>query len=270
MTPEEASTHIADELAETGRGQRWQIAQIVQHLGADRALSLLAKVQEIESTGGMLVTSGKRRRTPGGVFFHLAAETAPEIARAVCQQETMRKKRQAEASAVLRASAAARTLPIASDTTSFTLNDVPVKRPEKPNEDTKQVGKFPTDGVNQSTQVKKGCSVKISIIGTPTRIIDKGEFIKLSMVSAATPPALPKGVPTPAALATQYVVCIAAKQWRQVAEAARDPEDVLIVEGWPQINAQAGNVAVFATSATTKKLQQQKRAGQLAGAGALK
>jgi hypothetical protein len=261
MTPDETASHIAGELGEAGRSQRWQIAQIVQHLGADRALELLAKTHEIEDAGGMLVTSGKRRRTPGGVFFHLAHEQAPELARVIHQREDMRKKRQAEASAVLRASAAARGLPIASATTDVKINQPAIHQPVMPVEDTNQVR-------IRTSEKGSTATVKITLIGRPTRIIDKGDYIKLSMQSAPTPPALPKGLPTPAALATTYIVCIAAKQWRQVAEAARDPEDVLIVEGWPQINAQAGNVAVFATSVSTKKLQAAKRSAQLAGAGA--
>jgi len=49
------------------------------------------------------------------------------------------------------------------------------------------------------------------------------------------------------------------KQWRRVAEAMKDPEDTLIVEGFPQLDAQTGSIAVFATNTTTRKLQQAQR-----------
>ncbi len=39
----------------------------------------------------------------------------------------------------------------------------------------------------------------------------------------------------------------------------KDPEDTLIVEGFPQLDAQTGSIAVFATNTTTRKLQQAQR-----------
>ena len=56
------------------------------------------------------------------------------------------------------------------------------------------------------------------------------------------------------------------KQWRRVAEAMKDPEDTLIVEGFPQLDAQTGSIAVFTTNTTTRKLQQAQRQTQPAQA----
>jgi molybdopterin-guanine dinucleotide biosynthesis protein len=75
-------------------------------------------------------------------------------------------------------------------------------------------------------------------------------------------PALPKGLPVPPAVTTNYVVYIAAKQWKNVAGVVKDEEDVLIVEGFPQLDAKTNSIAVFATSVTTKKLQATKRQQQ--------
>jgi molybdopterin-guanine dinucleotide biosynthesis protein len=44
--------------------------------------------------------------------------------------------------------------------------------------------------------------------------------------------------------ATRYSVYITAKQWKKVAEAIADPEDVLIVEGFPMLDAQRGILEV--------------------------
>jgi hypothetical protein len=63
---------IADELGETETQPRGQLRAIVDALGDDAAQALLAEVQQIEADGGMLLPDGSRRRTPGGVFFHLA------------------------------------------------------------------------------------------------------------------------------------------------------------------------------------------------------
>ncbi len=46
----------------------------------------------------------------------------------------------------------------------------------------------------------------------------------------------------------------------------KDPEDTLIVEGFPQLDAQTGSIAVFTTNTTTRKLQQAQRQTQPAQA----
>jgi hypothetical protein len=101
-------------------------------------------------------------------------------------------------------------------------------------------------------------TVKITIIGRPGPITSKPGHIVTVMTVTKTP-ALPGGLPAPSS-PTTYAVLIAEKQWRKVAESLRDPEDVLIVEGYPT-HAQRG-IVVHATSATTKKLQQAQRQAQ--------
>jgi hypothetical protein len=75
----------------------------------------------------------------------------------------------------------------------------------------------------------------------------------------------PKGLPVPPleqASGTSYAVYIGIKQWGKVAEAIRDPEDVLILEGWQMLDQQSGTIAVYVMSATTKKQQQALREPQ--------
>ncbi len=104
-------------------------------------------------------------------------------------------------------------------------------------------------------------AVKITVIGRPCKIIDRGTCVVTSLLATKVP-SLPKGVPTPPNAATTYTLYIASKQWRRVAEAMKDPEDTLIVEGFPQLDAQTGSIAVFATNTTSKKLQQAQRQTQ--------
>src|SRR5436189_5638827 len=66
---------IADEPQETEPGPRIRISKVVNLLGRTASLDLLRKTKEIETTGGMMITSGKRRKTPDGVWFYLARGT---------------------------------------------------------------------------------------------------------------------------------------------------------------------------------------------------
>jgi len=50
------------------------LARVLMRLGAERCQAIFADTLTMESTGGMLVHSGTRRRTAGGVFFHLVRE----------------------------------------------------------------------------------------------------------------------------------------------------------------------------------------------------
>src|SRR3712207_4038074 len=69
--PREVTRTIAQQLGETQPGPAGQIARIVRRLGPAAALALLEETKQIEAQGGMLLPDSSRRRTPGGVFFHL-------------------------------------------------------------------------------------------------------------------------------------------------------------------------------------------------------
>jgi len=62
---------IADELGETATWPRYQIHHIVWALGSKQALKLARKAKDIEAAGGMFIESKQRRRSLGGIFFHL-------------------------------------------------------------------------------------------------------------------------------------------------------------------------------------------------------
>ena len=65
---------IAAQLGETLGGPIGQIRRVVQTLGAERARALLAEALAVEERGGMVLPDGSRRRTPGGVVFHLVRQ----------------------------------------------------------------------------------------------------------------------------------------------------------------------------------------------------
>jgi len=104
-------------------------------------------------------------------------------------------------------------------------------------------------------------TVKVTVIGRPGSAVEQGQAVVLALVSAKVPD-LPKGLPEPPAGA-RYTVFVARKPWGKVAEAlAADPEDAAIIEGYAALDPRVDGIAVYATSATTKRLQAAKRAAQ--------
>ncbi len=62
---------IADQLGETEPEPCYTIRLALLLLGRVRVQALVDKALGVEATGGMATLDGQRRRTPGGVFFHL-------------------------------------------------------------------------------------------------------------------------------------------------------------------------------------------------------
>jgi PHAX RNA-binding domain-containing protein len=69
-----AAQQIASTLGESEPAPLMHIRRIVQTLGSERAVQLLAQALAVESEGGLMLLDGSRRRTPGGVFFRLVRE----------------------------------------------------------------------------------------------------------------------------------------------------------------------------------------------------
>jgi len=105
-------------------------------------------------------------------------------------------------------------------------------------------------------------TVKITVVGRPKQVRAQGDVVIVPLVSEKVP-TVPKGLPLPAP-GTAYAVLIARKQWQQVAGVAEDPADLLIVEGYPTLDARFAGITVLATSVTTRSQQAAKRAQQAA------
>jgi len=217
---------IAKRLGETHAGPMWTIHRIVQRLGQEATLAWVEQAEAIEAAGGQTLPDGKRR-TLGGVFFKLVKDALPPKERyAIFPMQSKRPP------------GVSRTQPAAADT------------PVEPQD---------IEIPNATGEVR---TVKITVIGRPGRITrDPRGFVTVAMQRTGVP-ALPKGVPAPPASPTSYTVYIALKQWQKVADALKDPEDVLIVEGYPAHDA--AGISVYATNTTTKQLQQAQRAAQQA------
>jgi hypothetical protein len=230
--PESAFATIADTLGETEHQPRAKLRNIVAAFGDEAALALLAEVQQIEADGGMMLPDGSRRRTPGGVYFHLAYHRlAPEQRQAIYGY-----KRHKDGNGT----------------------------PPPPPATWSERGAWIDEARGKA---KEANTVKITLVGTLGKTVEKQNFTLAMMTHTPRMDKLPKGIPRPdQASKTTYIVYIGSKQWRKVKDALRNPEDVAIIEGVPSWDQEYEALAVFATSITTKLTQQAKREAQKAQA----
>ena len=214
---------VAQQLNETDPAAIGQIERIVERLGAKAVQAFLRETLEIEAQGGIMLSDGSRRRTPGGAFFYLVKGRISRRDRAAIwphlAQPAGQKKQKVEPPA---------------------WGECLDLAPEA------------MKGKGEAT------TVKITLIGRPGRIVEKGGVV-LTTMQGTKPPTLPKGLPAPPAEPTTYLVYIARKQWVKVAEALQASDDRLIVEGYPVFEKRLGAMVVLTTNVTTKNLQVAKR-----------
>lgn len=222
---------IARRLGETDQQAIRQLHRTVKIMGEAVAQELLQQTFEIQSKGGMRTSDGERPRTPGGIFFKLLKDRvgSREYERIFGHRSPQR-------------SGGAKLAPVIP---AWTIADLPDVLQEL------------------AQQYGEALTVKITVIGRPSNVVQHGDIIVLGMVSEKAP-SLPKGLPVPPAQ-TKYVVLVAKKQWSKVAEAITDASDTLIIEGYPSYTPQHAGITVFTTNITTKQQQAAKREAQKQG-----
>jgi hypothetical protein len=82
MASDQTINTIAKALGEADEGPLAQIKAVVDNLGDQACLTLLAETEKIEKAGGLMRGDGSGRRSPGGVFFFLARQRLPRDIRA--------------------------------------------------------------------------------------------------------------------------------------------------------------------------------------------
>ena len=228
---------IAATLQEHDKIPLKQIRHIVHVLGLAATEAIVAEALHIEANGGMLTVDGTRRRTLGGVFFFVVrTRISPE------QRYKIFPWVRAVTVGTPAASADGTSPPTATAPPSTGWED--------------------REACIATLQSKSGkaTSVKVTLIGRPARVSEQAQFTLLTLTSTGPLPSLPKGIPVPVKVPpTTYSVFIGKKQWNQVAQALKNPEDVLIIEGVQIFDATTKTIAVFATRTTTKLLQQANR-----------
>jgi hypothetical protein len=221
-----AANDIAAQLQESHPPAILQIQRIIERIGIAAAYDFLQQTLAVEAEGGMLIENGKRRRTPGGVYFYIVrGKVTPEIRQALWPRTRSSK--------------------------SGGRNQAP--HPIFPWENRETLA--------EPALNKKGTAtnVKLTLVGRPGKVIDRNDAVIITM-TGPKPPSLPKGLPVlPDDAVTIYLVYIAKKQWNKVAPAIQNPEDKLIIEGYPFMDAKLKVIGVLTQSATTVMLQRAQR-----------
>ncbi|HSH02679.1 MAG TPA: hypothetical protein VLL52_09195 [Anaerolineae bacterium] len=223
ITPEhtQQAQAIAATLQEDNSEAIGQIARLIAHMGAEWVNELLAEILEIEKNGGIMTRNGKRRRTAGGAYLHLARQRVPRPQRRVIWPRKKQKKNK------------------------------------------KQIPPFPWEErvpfVHQALKGYKGeVTVKVTLVGRPGKIIERQQLI-ITPVTGKPPATMPNGLPEIKDKKPVYLVYIARKQWSRVETALKDPDDKIIVQGYPFYDKQFKVISVLAQSTTTVNLQRAQR-----------
>ncbi len=266
FTPNETiATAVADitaQLQETHPPAAMQIRRIVEQVGVAAAYDFLQQTLAIEAQGGMLTADKQRRRTPGGVYFYLIrGQVTPDIRRKLWPRPwTKRDKDRPPAPPETRR--------------PFGRAHVEADRPQ--NATAPKKGKAATGQplpweerlpLGQQALQAQGAAttVKITLVGRPAKTIARPDVVLLTL-AAPKPPALPKGLPVlPETAVTVYLVYIARKQWDKVAAALEDPEDRLVIEGYPFFDGKLNVIGVLTQNVTTVLQQRARKLASAAG-----
>lgn len=205
-----------------------QIHTIVEKCGTKFAQTLMQDTLKVEAEGGMLISSGQRRRSIGGVFFHLARNRVSDELREEIfynWRVTERRRREYES-------------------------------------------QFPAfDWSNRHGLIEKLYAssgeieeMNINIIGRPGEIERREELVITTMAYEINEQmTLPRGVPSIDPQTVMYSVYISSKQWEQVEEAIKDPNDEMIVDGVCLYDQETETFVIYATQVTTRKMRKTER-----------
>ncbi len=233
-----AIDEIAAQFGETEDEPKRLIKRALRTLGEERVRAFVAQALEVEAAGGLLLPDGSRRRTPGGVLFHLMRTGIDKkTSRKIFWSHTTGQGQGAQGSAQ-----GIDTDATATDATPFDW------------------ATFSAAAMEAMSERGEATTVKLTVIGRPGTVVERGDVVLVALRSEKAP-SFPKGVPAPESPTVDYMVLVGRKQWGKVAAAlAADPADKVLIEGYPTVRPEFAGITVHATSATTTGIQTAKRA----------
>jgi hypothetical protein len=240
------ATTIAAQLDETAPGARATIWRTVRTLGPERAQAFVAQALEVEANGGMVIPDGSRKRTLGGIFFYLV-RTRVSDKEAVAINVMWRSKQQRKK------------LGLALERTATPAALAPPPLPPFVWDEAQPIITELTANVGEAS------TVKVTVIGRPNQVVERQGVVVVALRSTNAP-TLPKGLPPLPSTPTTYMIFVQQKQWNKVRDAMEQPDDALIVEGYPVHEPRFAGITVYATQVTTKALQAAKRKTEAAPA----
>ena len=205
----------------------WLLENVITVIGVERADALLQQTLETEAAGGLLTTTGDRRRTPGGVYLKfLKEQTTPE------EQERIfaggpKTKPQKEQDGVAHPGDPLPLGPLSWDEARVEIS---------------RLVKLPLEKA----------SVKITLVGRPSQVSKTKSCVVVAM-KGSRPPSLPKGFPAaPDGSDFSYAVFSSLRHWAKVAPVmAQDKDERLLVEGYPIFDPKRGITVILAQNVRT-------------------
>jgi len=208
------------------------LRQVLVVLGPDHTAQLLAQTLEVEAQGGMLIRNGSRRRTPGGVFFHLVRQQVTRSQRDYLFPRAAPQPPQGQA-------------PGQAPPQALTWDAVP-----------------PIIETLATQPAGEARTMKVTLIGRPGKVEVRQTCVVFRM-QGKPPGSFPRGLlPVPADPPMTWTVMVALRQWNRVKDSlAANQDDQLIIEGYPLMQ---GSEHVLLAQSCVSLLQQraQKQAQQ--------
>jgi hypothetical protein len=246
-----AAEDIADQLQESHPPARLQIRRIIELVGMETAYDYLQKTLAAEAANGILTHDGQQRRTPGGAFFFIARGQMPPHLRHRIWSRDRNRKPDNNANA-----------PAPPEKRQGQPRAGRPSRPQKPGKPFQPILPWEErERLAAPALAHQGAAttVKITLVGRPGKVIERPDAVILTL-TGPKPPALPKGLPVlPETAVTVFLVYVARKQWDKVAPSLQNPEDKLVIEGYPFMDAKLGVIGVLTQSATTVRQQRASR-----------
>lgn len=251
---QEAATDIARQLHENNTEAVAQIGRIVEYLGAEETYTLVTKALEAEKEGGMQTVDGRRARTLGGIFFHLARRRIPSKVRPTIWLHLQNPQPQPRKPAAKPRKDAR---PGGGGRPGAKPGGGNRQQSSRPGSNYRSGGgQRPATGPTHpptatEVPVTQGdvSNVKITVTGRPNRIIERGDVILMPMANTKIPMSN-RNLPSPPADPVVYLVYLARNQWEKIASAVENSQARIIVEGYPFYDKKLGVISILTQQAT--------------------